>query len=360
MATEQSKTYEIVVFAHTNLGTRIAFNAPHDITASAFKRDFERVHFTCLPDTGEIQVNGLMVKRKSCFYYLPDSLPIKYAFPGMRRTWFLHVEVRHLKSLCNLPQVLEKYLEPKELMTCNNEDKAKCNSEEKKMEGFHPPAYLLEDHEITNHHNLKKQKMEKGDSHKNYVQNAAGGTPEGCSYKFDDKPTGTTNKSQCVMPENKVENLVELSAKSMQGCPSEVISVTSIINKYFSGFNGIDNFNSPSSSDVTSRVVHSEIEVQSKTRRSSFSKRQIDSLPKLTPTKPPHVPLHVDLVSKNSGDKSGRCKVGKRLLVASRSLGASIAKKSPTLSFSRYKDGKLLEYKSQITGSIFSISDSDD
>lgn len=232
-------------------------------------------------------------------------------------------------------------------MTCNNEDKAKCNSKEKKMKGFHPPAYLLEDHETANHHNLKKQKMEKGDSH-------------GCSYRFEDKPTGTTNKSQCVMPENKVENLVELSAKSMQGCPSEVISVTGIINKYFSGFNGIDNFNSPSSSDVTSRVVHSEIEVQSKTRRRSFSKRQIDSLLEFTPTTPLHVPLHVDLVSKNSGDKSGRSKVGKRLLVASRSLGASIAKNSPTLSFCRYKDGKLLEYKSQITGSIFSISDSDD
>ncbi|OIV91649.1 hypothetical protein TanjilG_26502 [Lupinus angustifolius] len=91
---------QVAVFAQTNLDTRIAFNTPLDITASAFKRDFERVHFTCLPNIGEIQVNGLMVKQKSCFYYLPDSLPLKYAFPGTRSTWFIHVEVRHLKNPC--------------------------------------------------------------------------------------------------------------------------------------------------------------------------------------------------------------------------------------------------------------------
>ncbi|CAL0301544.1 unnamed protein product [Lupinus luteus] len=107
MATEQ---VQVIVFAETNLDTRIAFNTPLDITVSAFKRDFERVHFTCLPDIGEIQVNGLMVKRKSCFYYLSDSLPLKYAFPGTRRTWFLHVEVRHLNDPSPSPQVVEKRL----------------------------------------------------------------------------------------------------------------------------------------------------------------------------------------------------------------------------------------------------------
>jgi tRNA (Thr-GGU) A37 N-methylase len=48
------------------------------------------------------------------------------------------------------------------------------------------------------------------------------------------------------MPENKVENRVELVADSMQENPckmsTQVISVSDIINKYFSGFNGIDNF----------------------------------------------------------------------------------------------------------------------
>ncbi|CAL0301545.1 unnamed protein product [Lupinus luteus] len=343
MAAEQ---VQVVVFAETNLDTRIAFNTPLDITASAFKRDFERVHFTCLPNIGEIQVNGLMVKRKSCFYYLPDSLPLKYAFPGTRRTWFLHVEVRHLKNPCPSPQVVEKRLEPQDLTTCNNEDKARCNNEEKKTRGFQSPAILFEEHGTTNHLISTKENMENENSHENYMQNAA-------------------NKSQHVMhpPENKCENAAELSTKSMQVSPSEAISVTGIINKYFTGSNGVDSFNSPSVSEVTSKVDNSEVEVQSKAKSRSFSKKQTHSLPKISFKTPPqvlHAPSDVNLVSNNSRDKTGRSKVGKRLLVASRSLGASASKNSPTLSFVRYKDGKVLEYMSQIKGSIFSISDSDD
>ncbi|KAE9594282.1 hypothetical protein Lalb_Chr18g0052131 [Lupinus albus] len=331
MAVEQ---VQVLVFAHTNLDTRIAFNTPLDITVSAFKRDFERVHFTCLPNIGEIQVNGLMVKRKSCFYYLPDSLPLKYAFPGMTRTWFLHVEVRHLKNSRTSPRVVEKCLEHRDLKTCNNE--------EKKMEGFQSPAYLYEEHGTTNRLILTKQTTE----NENYMQNAA-------------------NKSQHVMhpPENICENVPELSAKSMQVSPSEAISVTGIINKYFTASNGVDSFHSPSISEVTSKVDNnSEIEVQSKAKSHSFSKKQTHSLPKFcfeTPPRVLHAPLDVNLVSDNSRDKIGRSKVGKRLLLASRSLGASASKNSPTLSFVRYKDGKVLEYKSQIKGSIFSISDSD-
>ena len=135
------------------------------------------------------------------------------------------------------------------MLTSNGEDKARCKSEEKRIEGFH----------------------------ENHVQNAASRMQE------EDKPVGTTKKSQYLMPENKVENLVELPANSIQGSLSkmstQVISVTDIINKYFSGFNGIDNVSSSSNSDVTSKAVHSEIEVQSKTRPHSCLKRQIGSLP---------------------------------------------------------------------------------
>ncbi|KAK7303868.1 hypothetical protein RJT34_14785 [Clitoria ternatea] len=357
---------EVAVFADTNLGTRIAFNAPLDITPSALKRDFEKVHFSCLPDIGEIQVNGLMVKRKSCFYYLPDSLPIKYVFPAMRGTWFLHMEVKHLKCLhipclpCNAVAVSKH----KNLTTSN---KARCNSGEKGIERFEvqPCAYLMEENETANHV-LKKQK-DKGNSHENYEQNESTGIPESYSCRFGDgKPTDSTKKSQYVMPENKVENLVELHTDSMQVSLSkmstQVISVTGIIHKYFSGVNEIDNLSSSSNADVTSRAVCSEIEVHSNTREHSCSKRPSNSLPKFTPKMSPdvlHAPLHVDLLSKKSGGKNRRSKVGKRLLVASKSLGVSITKFSPTLSFCRSKDRKLQEVKSQVNGSIFSISDSE-
>ncbi|TKY72677.1 hypothetical protein E2542_SST01420 [Spatholobus suberectus] len=300
----------------------------------------------------------------------------------MRGTWFLHVEVKHLKCLC-IPCSPHDAAVPskhKDLMTCNSEDKARCNTEEKKMEGFQPIPYLVEELETNNH--VSKKQEEKEISHENNVQNAATARSERYPCRFGDKSTGTANKSPYVLQENKAENLVELHANSMQGSLSkmstQVISVTGIISKYFSSFNGIDNFSCSSNSDVTSRAIHSEIEVHSNARDRSCSKRQSDSLPQFTPKIPPHVlhaPLHVDLVSKKSGGKNRKLKVekhllsgsknreskiGKRLLAASRSLGVSTTKHDPTLSFRKFRDRKLLQDKSQIKGSIFSISNSED
>ncbi|KAF4380848.1 hypothetical protein G4B88_010778 [Cannabis sativa] len=85
---------KVSIFADTNLGTRIAMAVPPEITAVDFKRKFERVHCKYFAGSGEIEVCGLMVKKKSRFYYLPDSIPMKYAFQGVRGTWFLHVEAK--------------------------------------------------------------------------------------------------------------------------------------------------------------------------------------------------------------------------------------------------------------------------
>ncbi|KAL1321015.1 uncharacterized protein [Arachis hypogaea] len=341
---------EVAVFVDTNFGTRIAFNAFPHVTVASLKRDFARVHLGCLPDTGEIQVNGLMVKRKSCFYYLPDSLPIKHVFPKMRRTWFLHMDIQHLTRThipCS-PFGIAILSKRQGLTTSNGEKKAICNSEEKRAEGFR----------------------------KNYMQNAAGGTLE------DEKPTGTTEKSQYLKEENKVENQAVLCANSMQGSlskmPTQVISVSAIINKYFLGFNGIDNISSSPNADFTSNAVHSDIEVQSKATPKSCLKRRINIPAPATPkTAPPvlHAAFQVDSVSKKAGPKRRRSRkhapfhadlvskerksrVGKRLLVASQSLGVSPIKDSPTL-FCKLKDRNLIEQKSQINGSIFSLSDSD-
>ena len=70
------------------------------------------------------------------------------------------MEVKHLKHLCILcppgdAAVLSKH---KDLKTCNGEDKAKCNSEENKMEGFQPHACIVEEDETTNHVSKKQNK----------------------------------------------------------------------------------------------------------------------------------------------------------------------------------------------------------
>ncbi|KAI8012244.1 hypothetical protein LOK49_LG06G00322 [Camellia lanceoleosa] len=38
------------------------------------------------------QFQKIRVKQRSCFYHLPDSLPMKHAFQGLRGTWFIHAE----------------------------------------------------------------------------------------------------------------------------------------------------------------------------------------------------------------------------------------------------------------------------
>ncbi|CAE5960267.1 unnamed protein product [Arabidopsis arenosa] len=85
---------EVTVFAETNLGTRIVMTVPLDITAADFKRKLEKTHASCFSNVGEIQVHGLMVKRKSRFYYLVESVPIKYIFGDNQKPWFIHAEAR--------------------------------------------------------------------------------------------------------------------------------------------------------------------------------------------------------------------------------------------------------------------------
>ncbi|XP_058111849.1 uncharacterized protein LOC131255167 [Magnolia sinica] len=92
---------EFPVFTETNLGTRIAISTPPDITTGDLKRKLGREHYPCFPNLGEVRVHALMVKRKSCFYHLPDSLLIKNAFQGLKGSWFLRMsatQVKHIHS----------------------------------------------------------------------------------------------------------------------------------------------------------------------------------------------------------------------------------------------------------------------
>uniref|UniRef100_A0A1J3JIY2 Uncharacterized protein n=1 Tax=Noccaea caerulescens TaxID=107243 RepID=A0A1J3JIY2_NOCCA len=85
---------EVAIFAETNLGTRMVMTVPMDIKPADFKRKLEKTHASCLPSLGEIRVHGLMVKRKSQFYHLSESVLIKYIFWDNPKPWFIHAEVR--------------------------------------------------------------------------------------------------------------------------------------------------------------------------------------------------------------------------------------------------------------------------
>ncbi|CAK7354754.1 unnamed protein product [Dovyalis caffra] len=146
---------EVAVFTDTNMGTHIAMGISPDIIVADFKRELEKRHIDCFPELGEIKVYELMVKRKNCFYHLPESLPIKYAFQGLKGNWFLHVTVRPPNSFANqhLPQCLAAKNDHisdgsnaigslitntrKNGMICNGNNKGK-----KGLLGIKPPAEL--------------------------------------------------------------------------------------------------------------------------------------------------------------------------------------------------------------------------
>ncbi|GJZ24614.1 histone-lysine N-methyltransferase ATX2-like protein isoform X1 [Tanacetum coccineum] len=68
----------------------------------------ERVHLKCFPGIGNIEVDGLMVKRKSRLYHLTESMLIKHAFRGSKGTWFLYTEAHpSTKIIPSTPQFKE-------------------------------------------------------------------------------------------------------------------------------------------------------------------------------------------------------------------------------------------------------------
>ncbi|KAH9607676.1 hypothetical protein KSS87_011645 [Heliosperma pusillum] len=90
---------EIPVFIETNLGTHIVIPTSQDITAASLKREIERAHIDIFPELGFLSIHALMVKRDSKFYRLPDSFPLKYAFQGFQNFWLLHADASLPKSL---------------------------------------------------------------------------------------------------------------------------------------------------------------------------------------------------------------------------------------------------------------------
>ncbi|KAI3932323.1 hypothetical protein MKW98_025043 [Papaver atlanticum] len=83
---------KVPVFIQTTLQTNIAMDVSPDFSVIDLKREFISEHFKCFPSLGKIRITGLMVKRKSFFYHLPDSMPIKSVFQRWNGTWFLLIE----------------------------------------------------------------------------------------------------------------------------------------------------------------------------------------------------------------------------------------------------------------------------
>ncbi|RWR84952.1 hypothetical protein CKAN_01378800 [Cinnamomum micranthum f. kanehirae] len=92
---------ELPVFIDTNLGTHLAMAVSPDITAGDLKSKFVKEHYICVPNLGEIRAHALMVKCNSCFYHIPDSVPIKNFIQGLNQAWFLQLDATFIENMQN-------------------------------------------------------------------------------------------------------------------------------------------------------------------------------------------------------------------------------------------------------------------
>lgn len=383
-----ASTVEVPVFIDTNLGTRIAMAIPPDITAGDFKREAERVHFSCFPNSGEIMIQGLMVKRKSFFYHLPESMPMKYAFQGKKGTWFLHVEARALSDLSMAglpkgvaPKVVEHVLrdgnkdtvclEPQNFVTSTGKTDTRGEGKKRSSERSNCLKPFLQ--ELRSTVSLPKEKANKRLKKHHRLECTASEIKKGCNGRNEETPGVTTKeRSDICASANEVEPREGLSSSAIVEAPSdmssEVVSVTAIIKRYFPICNEVSSFSSPSISniDVTHRTFQSQMEEQLKTKTvDKCSSIQVDALPGFTVKTPPRMlpsPLQTARTPDCLGGKPGTPRVGKRLILASSNLRILGSKQRPAISHCRFKDGKVLEPNSSslVKNPVFQMSYNDD
>ncbi|XP_034677969.1 uncharacterized protein LOC117908478 isoform X2 [Vitis riparia] len=325
-----------------------------------------------------------MVKRKSCFYHLPESVPIKHAFQGLKGTWFLHTEASSLggsdlsglsnhvtvetrNQTCDGSNVTDP-MEPKSYTAIAVRDKNKSKGKRRRIKRYHCLKAVLWGLLRTVYFSRKSRRRKRVKKNRSLACTVSG-IENGCPGRSKKIPgPSAKERSSFCTSGNEEEHRKEWISKVVE-CPSErsseVVSVSGIIERYFSNFDVMNHFGSPSSSEVNSRVICSwSNEPLRVPTDGNHSNIQIGTTPLLT-TKTParETPFSLSTNSRpgTSRDKLEITEVGKRLVMASNTLGISSSKQRPAISISRFKDGKLLGLDSSLVRSmVFEMSDDDD
>ncbi|KAL5570250.1 hypothetical protein UlMin_026825 [Ulmus minor] len=304
-----SKT-EVLVFTDTNLDTHLVISIHPEITAGDFKRKLKIMHSNCFPESGEIEVCGLMVKKKSRFYHLPDSIPMKCAFVDVRGDWFLQVEARSLNG-CDIN---------------GNSETKDCVTSSAKQNNFQGSESETCLEEVSKPLPISKNRE------------SAHGNEKECLN--GDAKTSASLKEVEAKDQRGSSSMVEVAPTEMS---SGVKSVTSIINRYFPCSSKDGSSGTPTSSEVTSNIRR-----RKKKRRRT---KRVDNLPNLLPPPVPKKSPHGTL-----GDELNEDEIGKRLVIASSNLGISPIYRC------RLGNGKVMGMKpcSSVSRSVFEISESDE
>ncbi|PKI36507.1 uncharacterized protein LOC116190336 isoform X1 [Punica granatum] len=318
MAMAGDSASEVPVFTETSMGTRIALSAPPDITAADFKRTFEREYCGCFPESGAIRVHGLMVKRRSCFYHLPDSMPIKYVFHGATEAWFLYVNLRPSDGLSG-PHLHDHVATKDHLQTSQSSFTSTKNSKDEIWDRSLKPC-PPKSRGIVHHSKEKKRKSSSFEScHLNKNEENENGAPASADVFVEPAAGGNP------------QSMDESSGPSS----SEVISVGGIIKRYFSSIEVNDGVTSPISKSI---AVH------------SWANERTNASAEFAVKTPPR-PLNT------LKDRRERSRVGKRLVTASHVLGVSPSQKTMS-SLCRSQNGKVSGCSPGIKCLAFEMSDS--
>ncbi|XP_043690395.1 uncharacterized protein LOC122641131 isoform X2 [Telopea speciosissima] len=372
---------KVAVFTDTNLGTHLVLAVSPDITAGEIGKE----HHTCFPKFGEIKVNALMVKRKSYFYHLPNFVPIKNAYQGLRGTWFLHVEAsprNNFDQPCSLQGLvaeqsdsvhngnnLTRSQKPEEHVKLDY-DSVKNNSRKRK-ERFQQLDKSAE--ELPSACNTREGKNKRlKEKHRNNFKGKDEGFLGGMdSHGFSSRERlGHVGENEVDCREDEWSSWTIIEGTHSQSS-SEVVSVTGIITKYFSMFDEVNQFDPPSRYGVCNDVVACEADqiyldesLKSKTDEECTKLQVGNRLPYAAKT-----PSRMCLSScgnpspGTSRSKLGTAEVGERFVLAANNLSIAVRKNEPTISICQSKGRKTLPLisSSLVASNInsFEISDSD-
>ena len=298
-------------------------------------------------------------------------MPIKHAFQGLKRTWFLRTEVKSLggsklSGLSNHVTVETRNhasdgsnvadpIEPKSYTAVAVRNKNRSKRKRRGKKRYHCLKAVMWG--LLGGLYFSRKRRRKRVVKKNCFP--------ACTVSVSDIEDGCPGPSAkersdfCTL--GKEEELgKEWMSKMVECSPtersSEVVSVTGIIERYFSNSDDMTYFRSPSNSEVTSRVICS-----CSTKDANRSNIQIGVFETKTPARETPFSLSTNPRSGPARDKLERTQVGKRVVEALNTLGVSSSNQSPAISINRLKDEKLLGLDSNLVRSmVFEMSDGDD
>lgn len=271
------------------------------------------------------------MKRKSSFYHLPNSVPIKHAFQGLKGTWFLRGEAKPLFDLDGscLHQFMDANIRRHNLNTSTEKNHIISNGEAGRIKGACGTASVSK--KLSRSESLSERKGKK---------------------------------------EKRVESAVACNSSRLVDIPDkrllETVVAADCVKRCLSNYSGMARLGCPSSADVTWMASQNHLHKQLITERDdNCTNIHVNALPVFAVKSPPRMssfPLPTKPRPGTSRNKPGGPHVGKRLVKASKNISISVCKTSPTISICRLKNKKLLHGSASSMAKYlaFEISDSDD